>query len=58
MLWPKAITSRVKAGGDLEIVHSYPYRSACPSTAWGESIGKADHEIFFAGYTNYFVWLD
>ncbi|MFJ3877890.1 hypothetical protein ACIPW5_10565 [Streptomyces sp. NPDC090077] len=32
MIWPEAVTSRVKVGQDRELVHSYPYRSACPST--------------------------
>ncbi|MEU2514333.1 hypothetical protein [Streptomyces syringium] len=38
MLWPKAVKNRVKTGPDREIVHSYPHRSACPSTVWGEQI--------------------
>ena len=42
----------------MEIVRSYPYRSACPSTVWGNLVSKAASELFFAGYTNYFVWLD
>lgn len=58
MIWPKAIKDRVKTGGDREIVQTYPYRSACPSTVWGELIGKASNELFFAGYTNYFLWLE
>ncbi|MFJ7984957.1 hypothetical protein [Streptomyces sp. NPDC096351] len=32
MIWPKAVRDRVKLGGDREIVRTYPYRSACPST--------------------------
>ncbi|TGB13326.1 XRE family transcriptional regulator [Streptomyces sp. MZ04] len=56
MLWPKALTDRVKTGGDLEIVRSYPYRSACPSTVWADLVGGASKDIFFAGYTNYFLW--
>jgi hypothetical protein len=58
MLWPKAVKDRIKTGGDREIVQSYPYRSSCPSTVWGELISKAEEEILFAGYTNYFLWLD
>lgn len=58
MLWPKSVKDRLKAGDDREIMRSYPYRSACPSTVWGELIEKAAGELFFAGYTNYFVWLD
>jgi len=56
MLWPKAVRERVKTGGDREILHSYPYRSACPSNVWGELIDGASEELFFAGYTNYFLW--
>ncbi|WP_335982169.1 XRE family transcriptional regulator [Streptomyces sp. CA2R106] len=58
MLWPRAVKSRIKTGGDQEIVRSYPYRSACPSTVWGELTANAAEELFFAGYTNYFLWLD
>lgn len=35
---------------------SYPYRSACPSTVWADLIDSAGEELFFAGYTNYFLW--
>ncbi|MGW5969754.1 XRE family transcriptional regulator [Streptomyces sp. NPDC055186] len=56
MLWPKAVQERVKTGNDRELVHSYPYRSACPSTVWTELVESANEELFFAGYTNYFLW--
>lgn len=58
MIWPKAVQERVKSGHDRELVHAYPYRSACPSTVWGELIADATEQIFMAGYTNYFVWLE
>lgn len=58
MIWPKAVKDRIKTGGDREIIRSYPYRSACPSTLWGELIADATEDLFFAGYTNYFLWLD
>lgn len=58
MLWPKAVRDRLKIGGDREIIRSYPYRSSCPSTTWGELVSNATRELFFAGYTNYFLWLD
>ncbi|WP_323180656.1 XRE family transcriptional regulator [Streptomyces atratus] len=58
MIWPKAVQERVKTGHDRELVHAYPYRSACPSTVWGELIEGATTDIFLAGYTNYFVWLE
>ncbi|EFG07792.1 Transcriptional regulator [Streptomyces clavuligerus] len=56
MLWPKAVQERVKTGGDREIVQSYPYRSACPSTVWAELVASARTDIFLAGYTGYFLW--
>ncbi|GAA2289902.1 DUF5919 domain-containing protein [Streptomyces atrovirens] len=58
MLWPKAVKDRIKSGGDREIVHSYPYRSSCPSTVWAELVEKSTTDILFAGYTNYFLWID
>ena len=58
MLWPKVVRDRVKTGSDLEIIRSYPYRSACPSTVWGDLIEKSRSDLLFAGYTNYFLWLD
>ncbi|TVL92106.1 DUF5919 domain-containing protein [Streptomyces sp. SAJ15] len=56
MLWPKAVRDRLKTGGDREIVQSYPFRSACPSTVWAELIGNATRELYFGGYTSYFLW--
>ncbi|MDX3569473.1 helix-turn-helix domain-containing protein [Streptomyces sp. ID05-47C] len=58
MLWPKAVKDRIKTGGDREIICSYPYRSSCPSTVWGELVANATGDVFLAGYTNYFLWLD
>ncbi|MVO86087.1 XRE family transcriptional regulator [Streptomyces sp. p1417] len=56
MLWPKAVKERLKTGGDLEIVQSYPYRSAAPSTLWGSLSEETREELFLSGYTNYFFW--
>ncbi|MFF7437779.1 DUF5919 domain-containing protein [Streptomyces sp. NPDC008122] len=56
MIWPKAVQDRVKIGGDREILRTYPYRSACPSTVWAELAAGAERELFLAGYTNYFFW--
>lgn len=56
MIWPKAVQDRVKTGHDRELVHSYPYRSACPSTVWADLVAGAERELFLAGYTNYFFW--
>lgn len=58
MLWPKSVKDRIKTGTDRELVHSYPYRSACPSTVWGGLIESSSQDLLFAGYTNYFLWLD
>ena len=56
MLWPQAVTDRIKTGADREIIRTYPYRSAAPSTLWGELVAGAQSDIFLAGYTNYFLW--
>ncbi|MEU9504600.1 XRE family transcriptional regulator [Streptomyces sp. NPDC048196] len=56
MLWPQAVKDRIKTGNDRELVHSYPYRSACPSTVWAELVEGTTEELFLAGYTNYFFW--
>ncbi|MEU3963774.1 XRE family transcriptional regulator [Streptomyces buecherae] len=56
MLWPAAVRGALKTGPDREVVAVYPYRSACPSTVWGELIAQAREEITFAGFTNYFLW--
>ena len=56
MLWPKVVQDRVKTGTDRELVHSYPYRSACPSTVWTDLVESAGTDLFLAGYTNYFFW--
>jgi hypothetical protein len=36
----------------------YPFRSACPKSIWRNLISAAGSEIVFAGYTNYFLWLE
>lgn len=58
MLWPKAVRTALKTGPDREIVAVYPYRSACPKAVWAELVEAAGDDILFAGYTNYFVFLD
>ncbi|PJN22475.1 helix-turn-helix domain-containing protein [Kitasatospora sp. CB02891] len=58
MLWPKVVRDALKTGPDREIIRSYPYRSSCPSTVWGDLIKNAQADLFFAGYTNYFLWLE
>ncbi|MEW2356554.1 XRE family transcriptional regulator [Spirillospora sp. NPDC029432] len=58
VLWPDAVRKNVKTGPDREIVAVYPYRSACPKSVWRRLIGDASKELVFAGYTNYFLWLE
>ncbi|MHA6760078.1 DUF5919 domain-containing protein [Streptacidiphilus sp. PAMC 29251] len=58
MLWPNVVRSAVKTGADREIQAVYPYRSACPATVWGQLVADAGADLLFAGYTNYFVWLE
>lgn len=56
MIWPEAVTSRVKVGQDKELVHSYAYRSACPSTTWTKLVAETSTDMLLSGYTNYFFW--
>ncbi|MFI9720034.1 DUF5919 domain-containing protein [Streptomyces sp. NPDC052396] len=58
VLWPAAVKKAIKAGPDREVVSVYPYRSACPSSLWRSLITKAEQQLTFAGYTNYFLWLE
>ncbi|MFD4353632.1 DUF5919 domain-containing protein [Nocardia sp. NPDC058518] len=57
-LWPSSVRLQVKSGSDREIVQVYPYRSAAPASLWRSLIGNARTELTFAGYTNYFLWLE
>ncbi|MFF4602031.1 XRE family transcriptional regulator [Streptomyces sp. NPDC001339] len=56
MLWPKAVKERLRGGGGQEVVESYAFRSACPSGIWADLISDASDELFFGGYTSYFLW--
>ncbi|MCH0539886.1 XRE family transcriptional regulator [Streptomyces sp. MUM 203J] len=56
MIWPQVVKDRIKTGTDREITRSYPYRSAAPSSLWSELVDGATQEIYFAGYTNYFLF--
>lgn len=58
VLWPDAIRTTVKTGPDREVLAVYPYRSACPKSVWRNLITSATSEMTFAGYTNYFLWLE
>lgn len=58
VLWPAAARKAIKAGPDREVAEVFPYRSACPASLWRSLITKAKRELTFAGYTNYFLWLE
>ncbi|MGA5703447.1 DUF5919 domain-containing protein [Peterkaempfera bronchialis] len=58
MLWPSTVRAAIKTGPDREVVSVYPYRSAAPTSLWRSLITKASDELTFAGYTNYFLWLE
>jgi hypothetical protein len=58
MLWPDVVRSTLKLGPDREIVSVYPYRSAVPKALWRDLIAGARQQLVFAGYTNYFLWLE
>lgn len=57
VLWP-SVQQLVKSGPDRELVQMYPYRSAAPTALWRQLINQATTELTFAGYTNYFLWLE
>ncbi len=56
MIWPQTIKERIKTGTDREMVRSYPYRSAAPSSLWAELTEGCAREIFLSGFTNYFFF--
>lgn len=58
MLWPRAVRAAIKTGVDRELVSSYAYRNQCPPTVWSSLIDGAEQDVFFAGYTNYFLWQE
>ncbi|MFD4740900.1 XRE family transcriptional regulator [Streptomyces virginiae] len=57
-LWPNAVRSALSTGPNREIVQVFPYRSAAPASLWKSLVTKAHRELVFAGYTNYFLWLE
>ncbi|MFI8102782.1 hypothetical protein [Streptomyces sp. NPDC086023] len=57
-MWPKAVRSLLATGPDREIVQVFPYRSAAPAALWRGLITKTQRDMVFAGYTNYFLWLE
>ncbi|WP_424213545.1 DUF5919 domain-containing protein [Streptomyces sp. BI20] len=57
-LWPNAVRSALATGPDKEVVQVFPYRSAAPAALWRSLVTKSRRELVFAGYTNYFLWLE
>lgn len=58
VLWPESIRTAVKTGHDREIVAVYPDRATVPKALWYKLITDAKESVTFAGYTNYFLWLE
>ncbi|MFE3503485.1 DUF5919 domain-containing protein [Kitasatospora sp. NPDC059160] len=58
MTLPNILRANVKTGHDREVLAVYPHRSSCPRSVWAQLIAEARSEVFLAGYTNYFVWLE
>ncbi|MCX4742483.1 DUF5919 domain-containing protein [Streptomyces antibioticus] len=58
VLWPATVRKAIKVGPDREVVSVYPYRSGVPAALWRTLITGAERELIFAGYTNYFLWLE
>ena len=58
MIWPEAVRRAIKTGPDREIAAAFPYRSSVPKSLWRSAIKNATGELTFAGYTNYFLWLE
>ena len=58
VLWPDVVRAALKTGHDREIVAVYPYRSNVPRTLWRDLISRAEQRLDFAGFTNYFLWLE
>ncbi|GLU48811.1 transcriptional regulator [Nocardiopsis ansamitocini] len=55
VVWPR-VKTLVKSRSDREVVETFPYRSACPTSTWAELVDGARADIFLGGFTNYFVW--
>lgn len=58
VLWPDAMKQAIKTGPDREIVAVYPRRASCPTSVWRKLITNAERGLTFAGYTNYFLWIE
>lgn len=57
VLWPDAMKQTIKTGVDREVVAVYSRRADCPTSVWRRMLTSATSNITFAGYTNYFLWL-
>ncbi|WP_308405866.1 hypothetical protein [Streptomyces tardus] len=58
VLWPSRVRQAAKSGSDREVVATYPYRNACPTSVWTSLVDQAENVIEYAGYTNYFIWQE
>lgn len=58
VLWPDALRQTIKTGVDREVVAVYPRRAECPTSVWRKLLTTATTDLTFAGYTNYFLWLE
>lgn len=57
VLWPDAVKQTIKTGVDREVVAVYSRRADCPTSVWRRLLTNATETLTFAGYTNYFLWL-
>ncbi len=57
VLWPDAMRQTIKTGVDREVVAVYARRADCPTSVWRRLLTAATGSMTFAGYTNYFLWL-
>jgi transcriptional regulator with XRE-family HTH domain len=48
----------LNTGVDREVAGVWPTRSAMPRDLWMSLISDATTDLFFGGYTSYFLWLE
>lgn len=57
VIWPDALRRTIKTGVDREVAAVYSRRADCPTSVWRRLLTSATSSLTFAGYTNYFLWL-
>lgn len=57
VIW-ESVRRNLKTGYDREVVSVWPRRADVPRSLWRDLISTASHELWFAGYTSYFLWLE